>query len=140
MSVSWIFVVAILIAVVGVGFVVSQLLRLRARLNRDVPAATVVDPVAFGLSGDGPTIVHFTAPWCGPCVALRRVVDEVCAELPGVAHVEIDMDADPEAARRLSVLSLPTTFVFDAEGRQHYRASGVATASELRAAVEPLLA
>jgi thioredoxin-like negative regulator of GroEL len=71
---------------------------------------------------------------------LRRVVYEVCADLPAVAHVEIDMDADPEAARQLSVLSLPTTFVFDSEGRQHYRASGVATAAELRGAVEPLLA
>ena len=140
MSVSWIFVVAILIAVVGLGFVVSQLLRLRAGLSRDVPEATVVDPTAFGLSRTGPTIVHFTAEWCGPCVALRRVVEEVCAELPAVAHVEIDMDADPEAARQLSVLSLPTTFVFDSEGRQHYRASGVATAAELQGAVEPLLA
>jgi hypothetical protein len=64
----------------------------------------------------------------------------VCAELPAVAHVEIDMDANPEAARRLSVLSLPTTFIFDAHGYQRYRATGVPKAADLRSALEPLLA
>ncbi|HET7741219.1 MAG TPA: thioredoxin family protein, partial [Mycobacterium sp.] len=88
----------------------------------------------------GPTIVHFTATWCGPCAAVRRVVDQVCAELPAVAHVEIDMDANPDAARRLSVLSLPTTFVFDVDGRRRYRATGVPRVADLRSAVEPLLA
>lgn len=140
MSGTWIVVVAILIAVIGVGFVVSQLLRLRSGLARATTEPVFVDPAELGLSDTGPTIVHFTAQWCGPCQAVRRVVDELRAQLPTVAHVEIDMDAEPEAARRLSVLSLPTTFVFDAEGRQHYRASGVPTAAELRAAVEPLLA
>jgi hypothetical protein len=68
------------------------------------------------------------------------VVDQVCGELPTVAHVEIDMDANPSAARRLSVLSLPTTFIFDGDGRQRYRAAGVPTTADLRSALEPLLA
>jgi len=54
--------------------------------------------------------------------------------------VEIDMDANPAAARRLSVLSLPTTFIFDAKGHQRYRTAGVPTAADLRTALEPLLA
>ena len=36
------------------------------------------------------------------------------------------------AARRLSVLSLPTTFIFDADGRQRYRSAGVPKAADLR--------
>jgi len=68
------------------------------------------------------------------------VIEQVCADLPQVARVEIDMDAQPAAARRLSVLSLPTTFIFDADGRQRYRASGVPRAIDLRAAIKPLLA
>jgi hypothetical protein len=71
---------------------------------------------------------------------VRRVVSEVCAELPDVAHVEIDMDANPLAARHLSVLSLPTTFIFDAHGRQRYRGAGVPKAADLRSAIQPLLA
>ena len=50
------------------------------------------------------------------------------------------MDANPEAAQRLSVLSLPTTIIFDADGRQRYRATGVPNAADLRSALEPLLA
>ncbi|MBV9322071.1 MAG: thioredoxin family protein, partial [Mycobacterium sp.] len=54
------------------------------------------DTADLGLSGTGPTIVHFSAAWCGPCGRVRRVVDEVCGDLDDVAHVEIDMDANPE--------------------------------------------
>jgi hypothetical protein len=54
--------------------------------------------------------------------------------------VEIDMDANPAAARKLSVLSLPTTFIFDSAGRQRYRTTGVPKAADLRSALAPLLA
>jgi thiol-disulfide isomerase/thioredoxin len=120
--------------------VIGRLLTVRAGLLKAADKASNVDTSGLGLSSDGPTIVHFTATWCGPCAAVRRVVDQVCEELPSVAHVEIDMDANPEAARRLSVLSLPTTFIFDADGRQRYRTAGVPTAADLRSALEPLLA
>ena len=99
-----------------------------------------LDTSDLGLSRTGPTIVHFSAVWCGPCAGVRRVVNQVCADMRDVAHVEIDMDANPAAARRLSVLSLPTTFIFDADGRQRYRTSGVPKATDLRSALEPLLA
>ncbi len=140
MSSSWIAVIAVLIAAFGLAFVVGKLLTLRAGLLKATTDAPDVDVSELGLSGTGPTVVHFSAVWCGPCAGVRRVVDQVCADLPAVAHVEIDMDANPDAARKLSVLSLPTTFVFDAEGRQRYRASGVPTAADLRSALEPLLA
>ncbi|MEH3142601.1 MAG: thioredoxin family protein [Mycobacterium kyogaense] len=140
MSSSWVAVVAVLIVAIGVAVVVGRLLNRRSGVMTATDDAPAVDTSELGLSGTGPTIVHFGAVWCGPCAGVRRVVDQVCAGLPGVAHVEIDMDANPEAARRLSVLSLPTTFVFDAEGRQRYRASGVPTAADLRSALLPLLA
>ncbi|WP_428340589.1 thioredoxin family protein [Mycobacterium sp.] len=106
-------------------------------------ASDAVDTSDLGLSPDRPTVLHFSASWCGPCTQVRRVVDQVCTsfgDLDQVAHVEIDMDANPEAARRLSVLSLPTTFIFDTDGRQRYRAAGVPKAGDLRSALAPLLA
>ncbi|MGO9381424.1 MAG: thioredoxin family protein [Mycobacterium sp.] len=99
-----------------------------------------VDSAALGLSRSGPTVVHFSAPWCGPCDRVRRVVGQVCEDLGDVAHVEVDLDANPATARRFSVLSLPTTLIFDVDGRQRYRASGVPKAADLRSALEPLLA
>ena len=95
-------------------------------------------PPGIALSATGPTIVHFSAVWCGPCAAVRRVVDQVSAEQPEVAHIEVDIDANPDAARTLSVLSLPTTFIFDATGRQAYRVSGVPQAADLRTALQGL--
>ena len=139
MSTSVASVITVLIAALGVAFVIGRLLTLRAGLLKETHDVEV-DTTDLGLSHTGPTVVHFSAVWCGPCAGVRRVVNQVCAELPEVAHVEIDMDANPAAARRLSVLSLPTTFIFDVDGRQRYRTAGVPTAADLRSALEPLLA
>ena len=98
------------------------------------------DTADLGLSRSGPTVVHFSAPWCGPCDRVRRVVGQVCEDLGDVAHVEVDLDANPATARLFSVLSLPTTLIFDIEGRQRYRASGVPKTTDLRSALAPLLA
>jgi thiol-disulfide isomerase/thioredoxin len=140
MSSSVVLAITVLIAALGVAFVIGRLVTLRAGMLKAASDASNVDTSDLGLSDTGPTILHFSADWCGPCVAVRRVVDQVCDELPGVAHVEIDMDANPEAARRLSVMSLPTTLIFDADGRPRYRTTGVPKAADLRSAVEPLLA
>jgi thiol-disulfide isomerase/thioredoxin len=140
MSESWILAITVLIAALGVAYVIGRLITLRAGMLKAAEEASNVDTSDLGLSHTGPTVVHFSAAWCAPCAAVRRVVDDVCEELPAVAHVEIDMDANPEAARRLSVLSLPTTLIFDAEGRPRYRTTGVPKAADLRSALKPLLA
>jgi thioredoxin-like negative regulator of GroEL len=134
-------IVAVLAALVVAGLI-GWLMTRRAGDVRATGASTAddIDTSDLGLSTAGPTVVHFSASWCGPCTQVRRVVDQVCDALGDVAHVEIDMDANPGAARRLSVLSLPTTFIFDADGRQQYRAAGVPKADDLRSALTPLLA
>jgi len=140
MSSSAVAVLAVTIAALGLAYVIGRLLTLRSGMLRDAKAAADVDTSDLGLSTTGPTVLHFSADWCGPCEAVRRVVDQVCTELPQVAHVELDMDANQAVAKRLSVLSLPTTIVFGADGRPRFRVSGVPKAADLRAALEPLLA
>ena len=136
MSTAVIAVVAALVAAALIGWLMTR----RSGAVQATDPTDNVDTSDLGLSSDGPTVVHFSASWCGPCTQVRRVVDQVCDDLDRVAHVEIDMDANPAAARRLSVLSLPTTFIFDADGRQRYRTSGVPKADDLRSALTPLLA
>jgi thiol-disulfide isomerase/thioredoxin len=145
-------VTTVLIAIIAAGVVAGLLGWLMTRRSgavREVgpaqgPDSDHPDTSDLGLSRTGPTVVHFSAPWCGPCDRVRRVVDEVCADLgdPGspLAHVEIDLDANPAAARRFSVLSLPTTLIFDVDGQQRFRASGVPKSVDLRSALKPLLA
>jgi thiol-disulfide isomerase/thioredoxin len=130
------------VAALAVAGVIGWLLNRRSGNLRatDARAADKVDTSDLGLSQNGPTVLHFSATWCSPCKQVRRVVDQVCGDLGEVAHVEIDMDDNPSAAKRLSVLSLPTTFIFDADGRQRYRTAGVPKADDLRSALAPLLA
>ena len=95
-------------------------------------------------SGDGrqATVLHFSADWCGPCAAVRRVVGQVVADLAGEpeppVEVEVDIDEYPALAKELGVLSLPTTFILDADLQQRFRVSGVPAAADLRAALGPL--
>lgn len=134
----------VILAVLAAATLAGWLLTRRSGRIREIDTAPQRDTgdnvAALGLSRDGPTVVHFSAPWCGPCDRVRRLVDQVCADLGGVAHVEIDLDAHPDTARRYAVLSLPTTLIFDADGRQRYRSSGVPGAADLRSALKPLLA
>ncbi|HSS23466.1 MAG TPA: thioredoxin family protein [Mycobacterium sp.] len=137
----------VIVATVAAGVVATLagwFLTRRSGNIREVDSESIqgvdADAADLGLSRTGPTVVHFSAPWCGPCDRVRRVVDQVCDDLGDVAHVEIDLDANPAAARQFSVLSLPTTLIFDVEGRQRYRASGVPKAVDLRSALVPLLA
>jgi thiol-disulfide isomerase/thioredoxin len=157
MTVSLISALGAVAAALAVAAVIGVLINRRSGVLREVagglersdpteptelgaPPACGEDTTDLGLSRTGPTVVHFSAVWCGPCAAVRRVVRQVCGDMPDVAHVEIDIDANPAAARRLSVLSLPTTFIFDADGRQRYRSAGVPKATDLRSALHPLLA
>jgi len=129
-------------AAVVVATLAGWLLTRRSGKIREIPLDRGADPdtADLDLSRSGPTIVHFSAPWCGPCDRVRRVVGQVCEDMGDVAHLEIDLDANPATARQFSVLSLPTTLIFDVDGRQRYRASGVPKAADLRSALQPLLA
>ncbi|MEU6187232.1 thioredoxin family protein [Nocardia sp. NPDC047038] len=97
---------------------------------------------SVGVTGAGPAVLHFSAEWCGPCSAVRRVVANVTGQLAGSPQppqdIEVDIDAEPALARELNVLSLPTTFVFDIAGRERFRISGVPKATDLHSALEPL--
>lgn len=95
-----------------------------------------------GVATRGPTVLHFSADWCGPCAAVRRVVDQVTTDLSKApappTDLELDIDEHPELARELGVLSLPTTFIFDASLTERFRISGVPVAADLRSALTPL--
>jgi len=133
--------ILILLAALAVATTAGLLLRQRSGKVRAAPAAAAV-PAQLGelvAASTGPLVLHFSAPWCRPCDAVRRVVSDVVAELSAAPHpphdVELDIDENSTLAKELGVLSLPSTFIFDAAATTRFRISGVPKASELRAAL-----
>jgi thioredoxin 1 len=56
-------------------------------------------------------LADFSATWCGPCQVLEPIVERVADRSPG-AVASIDIDANPDLARKYSVRSVPTLLLF----------------------------
>ncbi|MFF0631015.1 thioredoxin family protein [Nocardia sp. NPDC004151] len=135
-----------LVAAVAVGLLLRRnegRVRERAAAPRHEPESTRATLLAAaGVVPGRPTVLHFSADWCGPCVAVRRVVAGVVAELAAAElpplDLEVDIDEFAELARELNVLSLPTTFGLDSRGLERFRISGVPKAADLRTSMASL--
>ena len=62
------------------------------------------------LEARGLTVVDFRAPRCSRCRAMELVLADV--EQDGVRVVRIDVDKQPQLAKKYAVMSLPTVIVF----------------------------
>ena len=62
----------------------------------------------------GLLVIDIWASWCGPCMMLAPVIDELASEYPDVKFCKINVDEERELALSFKVESIPTVaFVKD---------------------------
>ena len=81
-------------------------------------------------------MVDFWASWCGPCKMLSPVVESIADQFDGKVLVgKVNVDEEPDLARRFGVMSIPTV-VFLKNGREFDRKVGVMPAQAFTSVLE----
>jgi len=81
--------------------------------NANVLTVTDANFDAEVLKSDKPVLVDFWAPWCGPCVQLGPVIDQVADATVGRAKVaKVNVDESAQLAAKYRVNSIPALLVF----------------------------
>ena len=69
--------------------------------------------------------VDFYADWCGPCVAMKPVIEELEKEVGDKVEIKkIDVDQNQEKASKHGVMSIPTYLILK-DGQEVERFVGV---------------
>jgi hypothetical protein len=77
-----------------------------------------------------PRLLYFHSLGCSACAAQSRYLDALDSDSQALVTT-IDVEYDPQAARRYNVLTLPTTIVVDRMGSVQYINYGLASTARL---------
>ena len=65
------------------------------------------------LNSDKKVLVDFWASWCGPCMMIAPVIDEISSERTDVKVCKVNVDEEPALAQAFGIESIPTLFVVE---------------------------
>ena len=105
-------------------------------------ALTITDANAKELIASGkPVIIDFWATWCGPCMAMVPIVDEIAKEYEGRVEIgKYNVDEESELSSEYRIMSIPTFLFFKDGKKTSIRLAGSQSRETFRAKIEELLA
>ena len=88
------------------------------------------------INSETPTLVDFTAIWCGPCKAMAPVLEQLASKVGDTAKIlKIDVDKNPALSSKLNIQGVPT-FVLYKKGEILWRQSGMQSLAQLEKLIE----
>lgn len=77
------------------------------------------------LQSEKPVLVDFFATWCGPCMMLAPIMEEIEKEHPEIKVCKVNVDECPDLAARYEISTIPRVFAF-VGGKQKAMLEGLA--------------